>query len=61
MDSLNTKIEVEIPKDILALLVEKSRQSGMDESSYATKVIIDYLGLLNESQQGPDHRSSNLR
>jgi hypothetical protein len=51
MDSLNTKIEVEIPKEILTLLVERSRQCGMDESSYATKVIIDYLHILNKSRQ----------
>jgi hypothetical protein len=59
MDSLNTKIEIEIPKDIRILLVEKSRRCGMDESSYATRVIIDYLRLLNESRRSPVQRSEN--
>ena len=57
MEPEKTRIEIEVPSKIRALLAEKARQCGMDESSYTTKVIIDYLRLLSESRRDTGSKS----
>jgi hypothetical protein len=59
MDTSRTKISLELPGEIRSILTEKSLLSGMDESSYAAMVIIDYLRGLGGKR--PDDRDDELR
>jgi len=63
MDSTKTKITMEIPPDIRAILAEKSVTCGMDESSYAARVIIDYLKQLKTDvkSDGDEIRDDAIR
>lgn len=59
MDSTKTSISLAIPPKIREILAERSVICGMDESSYATKVIIDYLKGLGDETGGKDYDISD--
>jgi hypothetical protein len=54
MDSTKANIIMEIPPDIRAILAERSFKCGMDESSYAAQVIIDYLKHVRDEAESGD-------
>ena len=54
MDTDETKISVEIPAELHGVLSVASKKVGMDESCYATKIVLEYLKTVQEDAGSDD-------
>jgi predicted DNA-binding protein len=48
MENPDTIVQLQLPSEVMSRLEMKSSELGMDESSYAAKVIIEYLRKVGE-------------